>query len=96
MTPRLLTPEERQEIEERYTGRESTQWSARIRKDMADLLAAEAYRRERAERLAGAYCQFLDRVRRLAFEMPPPNIYTPCFVQMCLEATAALAEEPKP
>ena len=35
---------------------------------------------------------FVDRVERIAFDMEPPNPYTPQFVQICCEARALLSE----
>ena len=65
MIPRPLTPQERAEIEKRYIGREATQWSNRVCADATCLLAAEAYQRERTERLAG--------VLRILFYRHPGN-----------------------
>ena len=86
MTPAPLTAKERAEIETRPC---NLFWIGR-------LLAAEQYQRERADAAEKRTGLFIDAVRRLAFEMPPPNTYTPRFVQLCIEARAALAEEPKP
>lgn len=33
---------------------------------------------------------FIDAVERLAFDMKPPNPYTPQFVQLCVEARTRL------
>ena len=49
-----LSAAKRTEIEARYTGRRAQEWSIVVRRDTASLLAAEAYWRERAERLATA------------------------------------------
>ena len=43
----------------------------------------EAVAAERVKWLA-----FTDAVEELAFEMAPPNAYTPSFVQLCVEARA--------
>ena len=39
---------------------------------------------------------FVEAVEKLAFEMRPPNAYTPRFVQLCVEARRWLAEYHRP
>ena len=35
---------------------------------------------------------FIEAIKKLAFEMPPPNAYTPRFVEMCIWAERKLHE----
>lgn len=46
------------------------------------------------ERLRGALRSFGNCVETLALSMPPPNIYTPQFIQAVETARAALREKP--
>lgn len=50
----------------------------------------------RAERLEEMFRLFANAVEKRAFEMPAPNQYTPIFVQLVVEARAALAEQKAP
>lgn len=51
---------------------------------------------ERSANLEGLCKAFADRVEKLAFDMEPPNPYTPQFVQLCQYVRGEIAKGSEP